>query len=409
VSKRLTLLCWLALALQAAAQVPVQPEGFMVFNQLFDAKPSAEPPKCRTSLRGPSLDFAFRFNLGYIMVCRVADFADRPGDLQVYTRVTPQGGSPVLLTETYPLPASLAELRTKLTPRKFTQYEFSFSGGFSVGEGDYRVEVLLIDPQKRTSLRQWDVRAVRKRGEGAITPALAAGTVEPMVIVPWEGKLTREGLRLTVLLDVATLNPDEGRLYTWDRALLLESLVSLLRWTPCRSVRLLAFNLEQQKEIFRKESFDRAAFVELALALQQLELGTVSYRALQKEGPANLLAELVRQESNAKEPADAVIFVGPSVRFDGKMPRPELSTMEKGSTHFFYFEYFPWYRPEFPDSIDYLTKDLHGTVFKIHNAGELGQAIQKMLAQLNRGELEKTMPPPGGTPSMSVVPSRPHN
>ncbi len=39
---------------------------------------------------------------------------------------------------------------------------------------------------------------------------------------------------------------------------------------------------------------------------------------------------------------------------------------------------------DFPDAIDSLTRGMHGTVYKIHSADQLGQAIQKMLEQLKQ-------------------------
>ena len=411
--RRLTLVCWLAFLVPASlvpasAQVPIASEGFAVFNQMFDSQSPGGPMKCTARLRGPAFDFAFRFNVGYAFFCNLSDFLDQTADLHVYTRVTPQGGEPVLLEETYTPPRQPEEMRPGVKIQKLRRSEFWFGGAFSVGEGDYRVEVLLSDGQNRRNLSRWDVHVARKKSERAITPAIPAGTVLPTVVLPWDGKLAARGLRLTLLLDAATMDPNEGKLYTWDRALLLQSLASLLRQTPCRSVRLVAFNLDQQREILRKEHFDRNAFGELSQALQQLELGTVSYRALQKHTSTELLAALARQETTAKQPADAVIFLGPSAHIEEKMPKEVASVLGTNSPRFFYFEYFPWFgvRPEFPDAIDYLTRELHGTVYKIHSAGDLGQAIQKMLAQLGPGETDKTPEPAFGLPPVVGEPLR---
>jgi len=399
VCRRLTLVFWLACVAPATAQSPVPSEGYIVFNQMFEAPPVPNSLQCTTALRGPLLDLAFRFNIGYRVTCHLPDFQTTTA-IRAFTRVTPHGAEPVLLWETYALPQVPAEMQGTDSLRRKKDLEFWLSGSFSVGEGDYRVEVLLADNMERRSFRRWDVHVARKHKEETISPTIAPGTVSPTVAVHWDGKLSKTGLRLTILLDAATVNPNETRLYVWDRAVLLESLASLLRQTPCKSVRLVAFSLDQQKEIFRQDKFDARAFSDLGDALRQLELGTVSYKALQKGASAALLLDLARKETALKEPSDAVIFIGPSSHFDEQIPKASLATLEKGGMHFYYFEYFVGLQGDFPDAIDHLTRDLHGTVFKIHSAAELGIAIQKMLTEVKPGEVEKKpdslIPEPSG-------------
>lgn len=366
---------------------------------MFEGPPASNSLQCSMTLRSPSLDLAFRFNVGYMATCHLPDFQNT-SEIRAFTRVTPHGAEPVLLWEIYTLPKVPAEMQGSSDLRRKKQLDFWFSGSFSVGEGDYRLEVLLADNMERRSFRRWDVHVARKHKEEMISPTIAPGTVTPTIAVHWDGKLSKSGLRLTILLDAATLNPSETRLYVWDRALLLESLASLLRQTPCKSVRLVAFSLDQQKEIFRKEKFDAAGFSQLVDSLKQLELGTVSYKALQKGTSAALLLDLARKETALKEPSDAVIFIGPSSHFDEQIPKAALGTLEKGAMHFYYYEYFVGLQGDFPDAIDHLTHDLHGTVFKIHTAAELGIAIQKMLAEAKPAEIEKKpaslIPEPSG-------------
>ena len=50
---------------------------------------------------------------------------------------------------------------------------------------------------------------------------------------------------------------------------------------PTRSVRLVVFNLDQQKELFRQESFSPKALDQVAQAINNVQLGVVDYRVLQ--------------------------------------------------------------------------------------------------------------------------------
>jgi hypothetical protein len=145
----------------------------------------------------------------------------------------------------------------------------------------------------------------------------------------------------------------------------------------------VAFNLDQQSEIFRQERFDRASLTRLALDLQNLELGTVSVKVLQRR-ESEFLADLANREIGTEKPPDAVVFLGPTTRFTHKT-RPEmLKKASDGTPRIFNFEYYRWHGAEFPDAVEYLTHALHGTTYKIHSPGEFGEAIQKMLAELKQ-------------------------
>jgi hypothetical protein len=197
-----------------------------------------------------------------------------------------------------------------------------------------------------------------------------------------------KGLRVTVLLDAAPLNPRNPALRAWDRALLLGSLSSLLKQIPCASVRLRAFNLDQQRELFRQDQFDDAGFIKLAESLRTLELGTVSYRVLQqRQGGLDLLLDYANRELIAADPSDAVIILGPRTRYFAEVPRGKLKGRETSNPHFYYFEYFPGYfrGSQFPDALSSLTKRLDGTVYEIFSPGDLARSIQKMLTRVQPG------------------------
>jgi hypothetical protein len=168
----------------------------------------------------------------------------------------------------------------------------------------------------------------------------------------------------------------------------MASLAGLLQQTPCASVRLIAFSLQQQREIFRQDHFDASGFLKLSQAIGDLELGTISVHTLQNRlGWVDLLARLSNQEVTAADLSDVVIFLGPATMLDHKVPPENLKPRETSNPRFFYFEYYPQWRggSEFPDSIEHLTKARQGTIFKIHSPGEWAQAIQKMLRQQKAG------------------------
>jgi hypothetical protein len=76
--------------------------------------------------------------------------------------------------------------------------------------------------------------------------------------------------RLTILLDVAPAEQLRTILRTSDEALLIDGLLSLIEELPARSVRLVMFDLTQQKEVFRREGFTTDALPEVVQALNSV-------------------------------------------------------------------------------------------------------------------------------------------
>lgn len=272
------------------------------------------------------------------------------------------------------------------------------SGGFAVGEGQYQVEVLVLDQETgRTSKKHWLARVRYSGSQRAGQATVPPGSVIPIGVRPSPIKMdtSGKGLRVTVLLDAAPLNPRTPALRAWDRAFLLGSLSSVLKQTPCASVRFRVFNLEQQRELFRQDQFDEAGFMKLADSLRTLELGTISYHVLQQQqGWLDLLLDYANRELAAEEPSDAVIILGPRTLLSAEIPRAKLKGRETPNPHFFYFEYFPGYfrGNPFPDVLSSLTKRLDGTICPIYSPGDLARCVAKMLTRVH----PTAEPPPSG-------------
>ena len=343
--------------------------------------------KCGIVPSTPELDFDFRFVTGYFMHCRLSLFEGRKSTVNSYLRVTPKGKSPILLSFTYHLPEIPADmLRSAGGDLRKLKNEIGMSGAFWVGPGEYSVQILVQDDRGRSYRKTWKLRTRTKRSERDERLAIQPLAVESINERSWDITSSQERgrLRLTILLDAAPINPHESRLHAWDRAFLLECLYSLLRQTPHSSARLIAFNLEQQREIFRIEQFDTAGFLSLSRALEDIETASISVQALQQRNSPQLVADLANHELAEAEPPDAVIFLGANSRVDANIGAGLLTGKKADSPPFFYFEYYPWPVTPFPDVIQRLTKVANGKTFLIHSPAQFDQAVQKMLTQLKQ-------------------------
>ncbi|MBV9145150.1 MAG: hypothetical protein JO065_04485 [Acidobacteria bacterium] len=345
---------------------------------------------CRVKPVEPFLDFAFRFESGYVVRCPIREFEGKESTVLVFLRITPEGQSPVLLGEPYRLPAASDAVRSRTNILRMKD-NFEFSGGFAAGEGHYRCEVLVVDKRSNRMYRtSWNASPALKRSERHVPLAIKANTVESMTSLPWKGPSSNgdSGFRVTVLLDVAPIYPYATKLRAWDRAFLLTTLSSSLAQIDCKSVKLVAFNLEQQKVVFSTNDFQPSAIPDLNYAMRSLELAKVSYQILQHpQGTSELLVNLAKQEKGESGSSEVVIFLGPQTRFFQKVPRDAIQPSGANPV-FFYLEYMPpWVRgAEFPDTIEYLTKALAGTSFKIHSPDELATAIKKIGLETRQAE-----------------------
>jgi len=372
------------MATPARAQEILSPKAEAAANRLFELSPQKGDLKCSIEREHPSLDFTFHFDAGYVITCPVRQFGDKRTRITILTRVTPRDGTPVVLG-TFAVYRGLPTKRVLAYPGHGKVY-FQISGGFSVGEGHYHVEVLVADSRHRTCRRAWWIK-VAHHTQRKVPVVVAAHQVVPVQVPTWRGP-QRKGLRLAILLSAASFNPRRVRLGAGYQMLLLQILSSLLQQTPCRSVRLVAYNLDQQRVIFRTNSFKPAGFVKLQQAFRGLNLGVVSVQTLQRRNEwPEMLARLTNRQLTAKPPPDAVIFLGRSFLWVKKLPREMLMFHYEGMPEFFYFENGP--DNIFSDSLGKLTKSLRGKIYRINTPDDLGKAIQKMLAQLQPATVSK--------------------
>ena len=340
---------------------------------------------CNTTQFNPFLDFALRFEAGFVVNCSLAQFEGNPALLAIYIRVTPAEGEKAFFGDRLSLPA-IPEAKKPGFQWKHFKGEIEFSGAIGVGIGKYKVETLLVDDHNRVQRKSWSVNVAPRGKEKSVEPAIRPNRISALSVPLWEHtrRSAEAGRRLTVLLDAAPMMPWSLKLRAWDRAFLIGSLSSLLRQSGATEVRVVAFNLDQQRVIFRDDDFENDGFVKLNRALQALELGTVSYHSLQRgTGWADLLVNLVNAEVTGDDSSDAVVFLGPNIRIMDKIDPEALRTRADIGPRLYYFEYFSHFGYEFPDSIHHLTNACRGTVFKMHSAADFAASIAKLQHRLD--------------------------
>ncbi len=364
----------------AFSQTIVNPQDQTKFDDIFD-RLKGDSLKCDARSMEPFVDFAFRFELRYTVDCEVNQFGGQPGEIKTYLRVRSASGTETVLGDRFafngaPKPLPLSDLNR-------VHAKLQFSGVLAAGPGEYDMDLLVIDNRTRAYRRRWTARAFPRGHENDLDFSIPPNTLAPLTTAPIPVGVHRNGEPLTVLINAAPLNPWSRKLRAWDRAFLLDSLSSLLRQLPYSSVRVIAFNLEQQQEIYRQDKFSQKDIEKLSGALHSLELGTIAYSTLQRErGWADLLVGLLQGEIQSEEPSNAVVFLGPTLRLEDKIPAELLLGYRRQALPLFCVTYYPRVGADFPDSIQHLTTALKGKVFRIHSPSELAQNLQKLQREI---------------------------
>ena len=125
----------------------------------------------------------------------------------------------------------------------------------------------------------------------------------------------------------------------------INALISILR-NIAREPRIgrfsiVAYNMQEQRVIYRQENTSQIDFPALGQALGALNLGTVDLKKLsQKHGDTEFLSNLITQEVGApKDRPDAVIFAGPKVSLDDGIPPETLKQLGEVKFPVFYMNY----------------------------------------------------------------------
>jgi hypothetical protein len=258
-------------------------------------------------------------------------------------------------------------------------------GGYLLGEGAYDVRWMILDDAGRVFRKSWRVDVHLSRADRQVKVAMPPDTV-------WE--TWRRGTRtlprgaddvaprrLTILLHAAPLFPRRTRLRPGDMMMLMSTVSSLLERVPARSVRLVLFNLDQQKELYRKEGFLLQDMAQVSQAMTSIELGMVDFQVLQnKKGHLDLLTDLVNREIAAQPPSDVVLFLGPGTRYTDRVPQASLEKPPGHLPEFYYFQIVPLLSqpPTLADTIQSATSRLGGKTMTIHTPGEFAKAIERL-------------------------------
>src|SRR3954447_4631791 len=263
------------------------------------------------------LGFDLRYHGGYEVSIPLKDLAGSDNLLTVIFRVVPvePKGEPVYLMQRFNVP---------LIPDD-AKGDAYLQGSFDLGEGKYHVDWLMRDRTERVCANSWDVDAALPAKDKQIALTMNPGEIraidrEQFRDEPPVARASEDPpLNVKVLVNFAPQNSKSATLQPVDTTALVSILRNISREPRIGRFSLVAFNLQEQRVLYRQDNADKIDFPSLGEALQSLNLGTVDLKRLsQKNGDTQFLANLIRQEVSgptSPEP-DAVVFAGPKAMLE---------------------------------------------------------------------------------------------
>ncbi len=351
---------------------------------------------CTVTPVKPALGFDLRMHAGYGVSVPLRELAGLENRLTIIFRVIPEArrDQPTYFTQVFKVPPIEQDARG----------DTYLEGSYDLGEGRYRVDWLMRDGADRLCTSRWDVEARLPERDRDVALDLAPGEVAASTLETFQEELPVErtqgqpGLNVKVMVNFAPPRADAAVLQPMDRNALLSILRSITRDPRVGRFSIVAFNLQEQRVIFRQDDTSRIDYAGLRDALDGLNLGTVDVKRLgQKHGETLFLTELVQRETGMSGPPDALVFAGPKALLDQNVPGDELRKVGEVSYPMFYMNYnlspdrVPW-----RDAIGNIVRFFRGTEYTITRPRDMWFAVSEMISKIAQLKSERPMAAAGG-------------
>ena len=354
---------------------------------------SSEPKKdlpCTVTPVKPVLGFDLRFHSGYDITLPLREVSGEGTVLTIIFRVTSSAAkdSPHYFSQRYVVPEIEEEARG----------DAYLGGGFDLGEGDYHVDWMMRDKIERVCSSSWDVTAaLNPKDQNARLP-IAPHTIDAanLEFFKPEPPVTRlkgdDASRVKIIVNYAPQEGYASSMQPIDTSALVSILRNIAREPKISRFSLVAFNMNEQRVVYRQEDGDHIDFPALGKALASLKFGMVDYKKLaDPHSGSQFLSQLVQTElSNNK--SDVVIFAGPKIGLDDSIPSDDLHDLAGVPFPVFYLNYNltpvqnPW-----RDPLGSIVRRVHGYEYTIARPRDLWTSWSDIMTRIAKLKLNGTV------------------
>ena len=364
---------------------------------ILESQETRKDLPCTVTPAKASLGFDLKFHAGYDVSIPLKGLAGSENQLTMIFRVVPENhpDEPVYFSQHVSVPAIEEDAGGDAV----------LQGVFDVGEGEYHVDWMMRDRAERVCSAYWDAEASLPAKDKQMALDIAPEVVQPADSEPFkqEPPVEREQrappLNVKVVVNFAPQDSQSATLQPLDTNALLSILRNIAREPRIARFSIVAFNMQEQRVIYRQQAASQIDFPALGEALGKLNLGTVNLKRLsQKHGDTEFLADFITREiKDEKEQPDAVIFAGPKVMLDSAVPQDALKQLGDVKFPVFYMNYNlnpqanPW-----RDAIGNTVRYLKGAEYTISRPRDLFFAWTEIIGRIVKSKFGGTS---NGNPS----------
>jgi hypothetical protein len=338
---------------------------------------------CTVTPVKPLLGFDLRYHAGYSVTIPLKELAGNENVLNILFRVTSldRGVEPSYFIQHYKVPMIEEDAAG----------DAQLEGSIDLGEGHYHVDWMMRDRTESVCSFFWDMEAVLGSKDRDIQLETSAGSVEAMheeqfTEEPPVNRLTPTPLKIKVLVNFAPQNYNASTLRPQDTMALVSILRRIARQPEFGKFSVVAFNIQEQKVLYRQDSEDSIDFPTLGDTMRSIKLGIVdTHRLQQKHGDTDFLTTLIQNEMTGEDRPDALVFAGPKVMLDASVPEDSLKPLAGIDYPVFYVNYalnpnaVPW-----RDSIGRAIRVFRGTEYTISKPRDLWFSMTEMVSRIVR-------------------------
>lgn len=352
---------------------------------LLDAGEIRKDLPCTVTPVKPVLGFDLRFHSGYDIQVPLRELSGKGDQLTIVFRVTAADAkdAPVYFAQRYTVP----EIDDDASGDAY------LGGGFDIGEGDYHVDWLMRDRVERVCSSNWDITAALSGKDQTIRMPIARDRIEasdqeffrpePPVTRLTSDNSSRTPVSIKILINYAPQEGNAAAMLPVDTSALVSILRNIDRDPRVKRFSLVAFNMNEQRIVYRQENSDAIDFPRLGKALTSLKFGMIDYKKLaDPHSGSDFLTKLVMDELG-NNTADAVIFAGPKVMLTDNVPPDNLKDLGSVPFPVFYLNYnlFPTQNP-WRDPIGNIVKHLRGYEYTIARPRDLWTSWSDIMSRI---------------------------
>lgn len=230
---------------------------------VLDLEENRKDLPCTVTSVKPMLGFDLRFHSGYEITVPLHELSGDGNLLTIIFRVTnPSKDSPVYFSQKYNVPSLEADAKG----------DAYLEGGFDVGEGTYHVDWMMRDRLERVCSSSWDVTASLSGKDQPMKLPIAANAIEASdkEFFKEEPPVTRietDPLKVKILINFAPQETGAAAMQPIDTSALVSILRNISREPRICKFSIVAFNMNEQRVVYRRDDMDQIDFPELGKAL----------------------------------------------------------------------------------------------------------------------------------------------